>query len=86
MSEQGDLLEQLRQTRVELTRLQGRVTDMINLATQMTVPPQRIHQCLICHVRLRGARSLAEHVYNSHNGPVPAHYQAAEQAAGLEDA
>lgn len=34
--------------------------------------------CPTCEVQLKGPRSLAEHLYNVHEGPEPDHYVLAE--------
>jgi uncharacterized C2H2 Zn-finger protein len=39
-------------------------------------------KCPLCGISFRSDRQIAEHVYNSHAGPVPEHYLAAERLAG----
>jgi len=38
-------------------------------------------KCPQCGLEIKGALTLAEHLYNSHDGPVPAHYAAIEARA-----
>lgn len=79
-----DIRTQLRSMREDLTRLQGRVTDALNMLNNLGLPEQGIsYRCPTCNVPLRGPLSLAEHIHLSHDGPLPAHYLEAERLAGL---
>lgn len=78
-----DIRSQLRLMRIELTNLQGRVTNILNLLNEMNLPADDETRCPHCNVKLKGPLSLAEHLYVSHDGPLPDHYAAAERAAGI---
>lgn len=79
----ADIYKQLRAAREDLTKLQGRVTDILNMLNELQLPDIEWPRCPDCGIRCRGLLTLAEHVYVSHDGPVPDHYLAAEKAAGL---
>jgi hypothetical protein len=78
-----DIRSQLRLMRIDLTNLQGRVTNILNMLNELNLPEPDETCCPICNVHLGGPLSLAEHLYTSHDGPLPDHYAAAEKAAGL---
>src|SRR5262245_20490733 len=79
-----DVYTQLRACREDLTRLQGRVTDIVNMLNTLALPERELERCPHCGLGFQGPLSLAEHVYNSHKGPLPEHYIAAEKRAGLD--
>lgn len=76
----NDLAEQLRRIRYDLTAAQAKLTDAMELAARLgpTTPRPR---CPECGVELRGRNALAEHAYHAHGGPVPEHWERAEQQA-----
>lgn len=76
-----DIRAQLRAMREDLSKLQGRVTDISNMLNELDLPKGEDHRCPQCGVRLRGPLSLAEHVYNTHGGELPQHYVEAESRA-----
>lgn len=79
----ADVYRQLRAMREDLTKMQGRVTDIVNMLNTFNFPDAEAEKCPHCDLKFKGPLSLAEHVYNSHDGPVPEHYLAAERAAGV---
>lgn len=82
----ADIRIQLRALREDLTRAQGRITDISNMLNELALPETEESRCPTCGVRLRGPLSLAEHLHLSHAGPLPPHWSAAERAAGLDAA
>lgn len=76
---QQDLLNILREIRKELTAAQAKLTDAITTITALELPDAERPRCVECGITFRGSLSLAEHLYNHHNGPLPDHYLAAEQ-------
>ena len=49
----------------------------------LDLPEDPRHVCGVCGVSFRRESLRDEHVYSAHDGPVPAHYVAAERAAGV---
>ena len=77
----ADALELAKKMRMDLTQLQGRLTDLMEtLAAQ---PASDQPRCPTCGVPVKGPLALAEHLHNSHDGPLPQHWIRAEQLAGL---
>ncbi len=84
----AEILAALDQVRYDLSVTQTRVIEIANEAkklieaSKLVVPPK--HICPTCGCTQRSKQALAEHRYNSHWGPVPEHYLAAERLAGIE--
>jgi hypothetical protein len=64
--------------RRDLTALQARVSELLGALGE---PEASRISCPECRLELAGPRSLAEHIYVSHGGPVPDHWAAAEARA-----
>jgi hypothetical protein len=77
----SDLYELLKKIRYDATAIQAKVTDALNLLNELHLPDQPVTPCPHCGLETRGERSLAEHLHNVHDGPVPAHIAAAEALA-----
>lgn len=77
----SDIYTLLKKIRYDATAIQGKVTDALKLLTELNLPDQPAVECPHCGLELPGERTLSEHLYNSHNGPVPAHYAAIEARA-----
>jgi hypothetical protein len=74
------LVSVIKKLRYELTACQGLVTEalkMIAAIPQLETAGQRT-TCPKCEASFPGARTLAEHDYTSHNGPLPDHWAAIE--------
>ena len=81
----NDLVAQLKRMRYDLTALQAKLSDALELAARVgPTPPRPRCQEPGCGVEMRGTHSLAEHVYLAHAGPVPAHWLVAEEQAVSE--
>jgi hypothetical protein len=74
------LYELLRKIRYDATAIQGKVTDALNMLAALNLPDESRLRCPRegCPLAFAGPATLAEHVYNSHGGPVPAHYERIE--------
>lgn len=82
MSEASDVYELLKKIRYDATAIQAKVTDALKALSDLNLPDDAGRTlCPQCGATLRGPKTLAEHVYNSHGGPVPAHYESIEAAA-----
>lgn len=85
MSEDHDLLELAKKLRYDLTGMQVKVTELITGLAALNLPAAG-YPCPTCNLKFKGPLSLAEHVYISHGGPVPEHWERAERQADAEPA
>lgn len=70
--------------RYDLTAAQGKLTELLRQIAELPIDTNLpAVECRHCGVELKGALTLAEHLYNQHDGPVPAHYASIE-ARSLE--
>lgn len=74
----ADLYEMLKKVRYDATAIQGKVTDALNMLAELNLPTATELRCPHCDLPFRGRLPLDEHIYNSHGGPVPAHWEAIE--------
>ena len=84
MTTSKDLTDLAKQIRRDLTHAQTALTELNRQIAALNLPDPNEHRCPDCGIKLRGPLSLAEHAYNSHSGPLPEHYLAAERAAGVQ--
>jgi len=80
MSEDHELLTLAKKLRYDLTGMQVKVTELITGLSALDIPVDG-YPCPRCGTKFKGSTSLAEHVYISHGGPVPEHWERAEQMA-----
>lgn len=78
-----ELIELLKRMRYDLTDLQMKVTNALNMVAALNLPDPVSVICPRpnCGVRLRSERKLAEHVFQLHDGPEPEHWLTAEALA-----
>jgi hypothetical protein len=69
-----DALTELKRARMDLTNAQAKLSDAIKALAAHPDSQTPRPKCPSCGSSFRGDRSLAEHVYHSHGGPVPQHY------------
>jgi len=62
-----------RKIRFDLTAAQVKVTELLKELAALELPSEA-PACERCGVKVRGPRTLAEHIYLSHGGPEPAHW------------
>lgn len=62
----------------------ARIDTLRQLVAAIELPTAARPACPTCGIAFQLTWQRDEHVYTSHNGPVPEHYLAAERAAGLE--
>lgn len=60
--------------RYDLTAMQAKVTDLLNELAKLNLDHDHGPECPHCGIETRGPKTLAEHLYVCHGGPVPAHY------------
>ena len=76
-----DLITLLKKHRLDLDAMRARTSEMIRLVADLDLPDPTEHKCPKCSLTFRGGLALAEHVYISHEGPVPPHWERAEELA-----
>ena len=85
MTTRADLHELARRIRMDLTNAQAKLTELNRQLANLELPDDgRKPVCDLCGTTFRPRFMRDEHVYNRHGGPLPAHYAAAEKAAGLD--
>lgn len=68
--------------RRDLTGAQGKLTELMRQVGALPIDTSTVPiKCPYCELETKGELTLAEHVYNQHDGPVPAHYAAIEAAS-----
>ncbi len=86
MTTRDELLDNLREMRKDMTSAQIRLTEAIRSIAAL--PEDSFANtdatCTTCSVKTRGPLALAEHLYTSHDGPLPDHYARADKLAGIE--
>lgn len=79
MTMAGDEVYDLaRKIRMDLTAAQAKLTDLVNLLNDLQLEDRPRPTCPHCRITFRQQMALAEHVYTSHDGPVPVHWLEAE--------
>lgn len=68
----------LREIRMDLTAAQAKITDLGKLLGELQLEDRPRPRCPHCGLSFRFNALLAEHVYVTHDGPVPNHYLTAE--------
>jgi hypothetical protein len=81
MSDEPDLIVSLKKLRYDLTAMQARVSDLLNQAARLNLPAPARPSCPECGLTMRSDRFLAEHLFQTHAGAVPDHWQQAEARA-----
>lgn len=80
-----ELVTALKKIRYDLTDLQGKVSEALRLVSALSLTPPAEFVCDHCGLRFGGALRRAEHLYVSHDGPLPAHWASAEARAADAD-
>lgn len=65
------VLDLLKDIHHELTIQRARLNEALNMFTSLNLPSVAEATCEFCGAELAGPRTLAEHVYVSHGGPMP---------------
>lgn len=77
----ADVFDLLRAARSDLDTAVAKVNDALRLLSELDLPDRPQAACPHCGLLTRGPKTLAEHLYVSHDGPVPGHYLAIEAAS-----
>lgn len=72
----SDLYARLKHLRVQCTAVQSGITDVVNMLNEMGLSQRPDSVCPTCTLSVRDELVLAEHIYTSHDGPLPDHWVA----------
>lgn len=81
MTERHELWTLLDQAQMDIRALSAKLVQIRSYVAGLDLPDRASVTCDTCGLRFRGPYTLAEHVYNSHDGPVPQHILDAEARA-----
>lgn len=73
-----DVVELLMKIRYDCTAIQAKVTDALKAVGALNLHRRPEAVCPRCGLEVAGPRTLAEHVRNSHDGPLPEHWAQAD--------
>lgn len=70
---------------MDLRAANAKLTELRSQIAALNLKPPAAFSCPICGIQFKSTAKLEEHVYTSHDGPLPAHYAHAEQIADAPD-
>lgn len=79
MTERHDIWQVADALQMDLRAATAKLVELRARLAALDLPTNNASACPTCGVKLRGPNTLAEHVYNSHDGPVPAHWERVER-------
>lgn len=68
---------------MDLRAAQAKLVTLRSIVAQHNYPDATSSSCPECGLKLRGPRTLEEHLYQTHDGPEPAHWLDEEDSGGL---
>lgn len=77
MTERHEIWKFVDGIQMDLRAAQGKMISLRSYLAGLNIPEQEQLVCPKCGVPLKGERTLAEHVYHSHDGPMPSHWDTA---------
>lgn len=69
-----EVYELVRKIRFDLTAAQSKLSSLFQILGELGLEDKPEACCAKCGLGFRGERTLAEHDYHSHDGPVPQHW------------
>lgn len=81
MSERHDIWKVADAIQMDLRAASAKLVELRAMLAGMNLPDPTSVTCPKCGLKLRGPRTLAEHLHVSHDGPVPAHHLAIDELA-----
>jgi hypothetical protein len=81
VSDRHEIWELLDGLQMDIRAASGKLVALRSYVAGLDLPEPSTVTCPHCGRKLAGPRTLAEHLYNSHGGPVPDHYAATEAMA-----
>lgn len=81
MADEPDVIVLARKIQYDLTAIKARLSELQRALANLDLPEPQTHECPRCKARFPGKLTLAEHLYQTHDGPEPPHWVAAEESA-----
>lgn len=81
MSERHDIWKVADSLQMDLRAAQAKLIELRSMLAGLNFPGPSSMRCGICGLASRGPRTLAEHVYTSHGGPLPEHWSTIDSLA-----
>ena len=81
MSEDHEILALFRKVQLDIRDALVKMGELQRMVAALDLPDPTERTCNRCGATFPGKLSLAEHAYISHGGPVPKHWERAEQMA-----
>ncbi len=76
-----EVFDMVKRIRMDLTAAQAKVTELTNMLSAMNLKDQARPTCPTCGLSFKHSLARDEHVYHTHDGPVPPGWLAAEELA-----
>lgn len=78
MTERPDIWKVADAIQMDLRAAQAKLTELRRMLAALPIPEPSSTRCPNCGAKVAGPNTLAEHLYVSHNGPLPPAYERAE--------
>ena len=78
MSERHDIWAVADSLQMDLRAASAKLVELRAKLAGLDLPDPTKLKCPHCELETRGERTLAEHLHNLHNGPIPEHYASIE--------
>jgi hypothetical protein len=78
MGERHDIWQVADALQMDLRAASAKLVELRARLSALELPKPAETMCPHCGLACRGRNTLAEHVYTSHDGPLPAHWEAAD--------
>jgi hypothetical protein len=78
MTDRHDIWQVADALQMDLRAASAKLVELRARLASIDLPDPTSVTCPTCDVKLRGQRTLAEHIHVSHDGPVPQHWLAIE--------
>lgn len=73
--ERHDLWQVLDKLQMDLRAAQAKLTEARSMLAGLDLPDPKLVKCPRCGLQRSGPRQLAEHMYVSHDGSMPSHWE-----------
>jgi hypothetical protein len=85
-TERHEIWKVLDGLQMDARAIASKIVALRAMVAQMDLPEPLEKDCPRCGIRTKGPLSLSEHVYYSHDGPTPEHWQDVESLLRDSDA
>lgn len=79
MTERHDIWQVADALQMDLRAATAKLVELRARLAALDLPAGSGSTCPACGLKMRGPKTLAEHVYQSHAGPVPEHWKRVEK-------